>query len=364
MTQRQIATLETVTAAANAVLQAGGTPSIRNVTGLMRGGSPNHVGPLLKIWRSGQKPSHAAEIAVDHAVAEAIAAQLVRATSDATCNIQADFAIALDDNKLLAEVGRELEQRTTSLQTALDAASAQVQQLRGQLDERSRELQSVRDETAAAVVAAQAKATQERESAEGLRQELVRATLRLEALPRLESQVQDLDQRLAEASKSLAEAGQAAAVAAAKAAAESKRADEAAQREAVAGGQLDKLENELAEARQLERSLREQAQVAAAALATAEGKLAGAQAETSQLERALRDQAQETAAKLATAEGKLDGARGELLQLERTWREQMTMAVTALAKAESRLAAMEATEPSIAAPGVAASNLQTHARHA
>ena len=283
MTQKQFATLETVTAAANAIIQAGYKPSTRNVALLLGGGSPNTVTPLLRMWRSGQRPSHVAETAVDHAVAEAIAAQLVRATSDATSCIQADLATALDDNKLLAEVGRELEQRTTSLQTALDAAAAQVQQLHGQLDERSRELLSVRDETAAAVVAAQAKAEQERESAEGLRQELVRATLRLEALPRLESQVQDLDQRLAEASKSLAEAGQAAAVAAAKAAAESKRADEAAQREAVAGGQLDKLENALAEARQLERSLREQAQVSAAALATAEGKVAGAHAETSQL---------------------------------------------------------------------------------
>lgn len=363
MNQRQVATIETVTAAATAILQAGGTPSIRNVTSMMGGGSPNHVGPLLRVWRSGQRPAHAAEITVDHAVAEAIAAQLVRATSAATSDSQAEFATALDDNKLLAELGRALEQRVASLQIDLNAMSAQVQQLHGQLVERSRELVSVRDETSAAVVSAQSKAQQERESADNLRQDLGRATVKLESVPRLESQVQDLDRRLAEASKSLAEACQAAAVAAAKGSAESKRADEAAQREAVAGGQLDKLENALAEARHLERSLREQAQIAAAALATAEGKLAGAHAETKQIERAWRDQAQVTATALATAEAKVEGSRGEVLQLERTWRDQVKEAVTALAKAESRLAAMEATEPATASSSVAASDLTIHTRH-
>ncbi len=344
MNQRQIANIETVGAAATGILQAGGKPSIRNVIDLMGGGSPNHVGPLLKLWRSRQRPAHAAEITVDHAVAEAIAAQLVRATSAAALDTQTELATALDDNKLLAEVGRELEQRVASLQADLNASDAQVQHLGGQLVERSRELLTVRDETSAALTSAQGKAQAERETAESLRQDLARATLRLEALPRLESQLEDLDRRLSAASNSQAEAAQAAAVATATATAESKRADDAAQREVLAGGQLDKLGKALEDARQLERSMREQAQLAAAALATAEGKLAGAHAETRQMERTWRDQLQVMATALATAEGKLESARGEVLQLERTWREQVNAEVTALAKAEGRLAAMETAE--------------------
>ncbi len=79
MNKRQVPTFETVAAAATAILQAGRTPSIRNVIRLLPSGSPNHVGPLLKLWRSGQRPAHAFETPVDHAVAEANAARLVRA---------------------------------------------------------------------------------------------------------------------------------------------------------------------------------------------------------------------------------------------------------------------------------------------
>lgn len=166
------------------------------------------------------------------------------------------------------EVGRELEQRVASLQADLNASDAQVHHLGGQLVERSRELITVRDETSAALTSAQGKAQAERETAESLRQDLARATLRLEALPRLESQLEDLDRRLSAASNSQAEAAQAAAVATATATAESKRADDAAQREVLAGGQLDKLGKALEDARQLERSMREQAQIAAAASQT------------------------------------------------------------------------------------------------
>lgn len=268
------ATIENVAFAANSIMAAGGRPSIRSVTSVLNGGSPNDIGPLLKKFFAGQQLVPGAASKLDQQFSQAIAEQLARVATEAAEDAKAEAAVTLDDNLLLAEVGQALEERASNLQLALDAAAGRVQHLQGQLDERARELMLIRDEASAAVASAQFTARQERECAEGLRQDLVRATLRLEAVPRMDSQIQDLGQRLADANMSLAAACQSAAVAAAITAAESKRADEAAQREAVAGAQLDKFESALAEARQFERNLRDQAQLSATALAVAEGKLA------------------------------------------------------------------------------------------
>ncbi len=253
MASGKLATFENVAAAAQRIADAGQRPSVRTVIAEMGGGSPNSILPLLNEWKAGRPVVQAPEIAIDPMIAQIIARQITAASLTAAATAEAKAAEVQADADLIAEAGRAAEQLAERLQAELEIAQAQIQQQAGQLAERAAEVIKIRFDAAEHVAAADAKAASERQAAETVRQDLVRAQIRVEAVPRLETEVKDMSGKLETANQALSDARQAAAVATAKLEAEITRAKDAQAREALAREQVSRLEVDLAAVRTLER---------------------------------------------------------------------------------------------------------------
>lgn len=262
----------------------GDTLSLRRLAADMRA-SPNRIAPKLRRLREirdgktrlstdivpGPKPT---ALDLNPALIEAIRSHLTKSAREVSASLEAQLKAAEDNASLLVDCCQDLETQLTATQAELDLARGVARQQAGQLEERMRELDTVRQETSRAFAELKSTCDGERQVAEELRQQLVRATLRLEAVPRLEASVDEHRELLAKASDALAQARQEAAVAVAQAAAHQDRADEAAQREAALRRDNSEIQAELARAWEGERTLRIEVQQLARAAAIAEGRCA------------------------------------------------------------------------------------------
>lgn len=252
-----LVTFENVASAASAIHALGETPTVRSIQARLGGGSPNGITPLLKRWRESRPLVPPPLIVLDPRIHQEIANQIALASAQSAAAAQARAEQAEADNLLIAAAGQAAERLATKLQGELDAASDRIQQQRGQLGERAAEFEKMLSSTAAAVNAAEAKADHERKLAEEVRQELVRATLRVEAVPRLDAEIATLAAQLRAADAAVAQSQQAEAVAVSRSESAAIRADESVARERTASEHVARLEKDLHEQRQLERALRE-----------------------------------------------------------------------------------------------------------
>ncbi|MQT98134.1 DNA-binding protein [Pseudomonas helleri] len=228
-----LVTFESVAEAAQSLLDEGSKASVRAVIAKLGGGSPNAVLPLLNEWKAGRPRVTAADIALDPRIAGLIAEQISTASAQAAKTAEEKAADVLADAEAVAEAGRLAESKAAELELALDAAKAEIltksRALEDLATERTRDATDAQEK----ISTLQAQIAGERQRADLAVQTVAKDEVRLQAIPKLEAEVQrlahvdqkaavleaklidaqalieDLRQRLATSEKSAAEAREA-----------------------------------------------------------------------------------------------------------------------------------------------------------
>lgn len=206
-------TFEAVAAAAEALSDAGKKASVRNVKDALGGGSPNAILPHLQAWKAGRPGVRVADVALDGRIFTILSEQITTAVVDATKAAEARAGDLEADLEAVAEAGRLAETRAAELADDLAHCQADQQQQAGRLDALTAEMERLKLDAATTVAEARADAARERAAGEQVRQALVRAELRLEAVPGMESALVDLRGQLDNERTARVDAEKAAAVA-------------------------------------------------------------------------------------------------------------------------------------------------------
>ena len=174
---QKLVTYENVAIAAKALVDSGKLASVRAVIGMMGGGSPNAVLPLLNQWKESNPNDHKDELALDPGIGALISKQIKVACKQAVASTQAQLDELLADSVLLARAGEAADDLNAQLRAQLEQANAQIQHLTGRLSEQLVEIERAR-----------ALAVTERQATDALRMEMVRAKTLAEAVPKLEAE--------------------------------------------------------------------------------------------------------------------------------------------------------------------------------
>lgn len=207
MTREATITQEQVNAAADAIRAGGAKPTARAVREAVGSGSMATVLKLLQVWQGGQARVEDSPVVLPVGLQRALVEFIAQEVAGAKASLQSDLVVAQQANgDLIAE--SERQSSTIELQAeALESAQAEKAELVGRLAQVESEL---------------ARATEnvdgERQAAELARTELAKAQLRLDALPRIEAEVDRLRAELVTERTAKVAAEQAAAVANQKAA--------------------------------------------------------------------------------------------------------------------------------------------------
>jgi chromosome segregation ATPase len=202
-------------------------PSVRNIIARLGGGSPNTVLDYQKQWKAGRPTIKTGDIQLDPRINQIIAEQISKSILAASAAADADRAEAEENLETVSKNAKEAEARAASTEEALDAAIAQIQSLTGQLDQLRTAAMQAKEEAAIAISAAETRAASdvarisrdlatERAATEAARIALAKAELRLEAVPRIENDIERLRAELATERQRSSELDKLAAVAAAK----------------------------------------------------------------------------------------------------------------------------------------------------
>lgn len=192
-----------VAEAARRLVEAGQKPTLAAVLGLLGGGSQNLASRLLREWKERQPKIRAAEFQIDPRISELIVEQLSVVSKSAAAEAEARADEAEESLKLCEAEAEDLQGQVESLDAALARLQDQHQQQGGLVQALRGEIADVRTDAEKQVAAAKAEAERqvgearaelerERAAAMAANQELARATLRLEAMPRLEAEIERL----------------------------------------------------------------------------------------------------------------------------------------------------------------------------
>jgi chromosome segregation ATPase len=220
-------TFDQVAAVADAFEQRGERPTLRSVRAELGTGSMGTVQKHLNAWQGQRRQIVATTAILPAEIQRVILSEIEREIGAARTELEADLAAVKGDRDALADDNEaqagELEQQSAQL----DALEATTQQQTGRIAQMGADLAS----TAEAV-------ERERGVAEQARQSLAKAELRLEAMPRLETELERVRAAL-ETSAARAVAGeQLAAVTAAKLAGVETRLAESGEREKTLASRL------------------------------------------------------------------------------------------------------------------------------
>lgn len=240
------ATLESVIAAADAILASGGRVSVRNVMDRLGGGSPNSITAHLRTWRE-QKPliEQRKAIVIDERIAALIAEQVEKAATLARAEAEEERASAVADYELVASTGRDLERECEQLREQIAAATQRAQHDAGAIEQLRAEASTAKTEAAEAINKAQAEAQTERAKNDSLAQQLGAAQAELKLL---QARAAALETKLDEAQAEAGRAQRAAAVSDARLAEGEKREKDLAARLAAAEAQAKATAEQLAQA--------------------------------------------------------------------------------------------------------------------
>ena len=197
---------EAVALAANRIKADGGKPTNRTVRELLNHGSMATISKFLRMWKSGQiSHNQIGDDTLDPSIAYAISAYAAVKLQEATNHYLAQVTeLESDADMLIAECERYAEelvgktQQLSELDVRHTTLIGRVQQLESDATRSIAELSS------------------ERQSAESARVALAKAELRLEAVPRMESELDKVRADLLDARTQSALFSEAAAVAKAK----------------------------------------------------------------------------------------------------------------------------------------------------
>lgn len=193
-----------VHAAANAIRAEGGTPTLRAVRERLGAGSMGTVSKHLQRWKAGQERQTSTELALPPALQRSVLDFMATELAAARAPLEAELAeqqqtssdLAAENERQAATIDRQAAEMEF---LAADKAAAE-----GKAGQLAADLTSAKEESA-----------RERQAAELARTELAKALLRLEAMPRMESDLTAIRAELAQERKKRVEAEQQAAVLAA-----------------------------------------------------------------------------------------------------------------------------------------------------
>lgn len=280
-------TQEQVNAAAERLRAAGSKPTARGVREALGGGSMATVLKLLQAWQGAQVRAAEAPLVLPPGLQRALVDFMAQEVNDAKVELQADLSTAQQANSDLITENERQEATIDALAAAIDALQAEKAGLAGRLAQVESDLARSEDESVS-----------ERQAAEQARTELAKALLRLEAVPRIEADVERLRGELDRERTAKVAAEQMAAVALAKLDAMTERATKA---EVLA----EKIEKQAQQAAQDAISARAQLQAQRAALDAAARDLEGARA----LVKDVRAEAKKSSEEAAELRGQLAAAK-------------------------------------------------------
>lgn len=206
MAREATITFEQVATAADNLKAQGSKASARAVREVLGSGSMATVLKLLQQWQGGQvRQSDVIDDTIDPSVLRAISNQIATRVQEATADTTARLAdLQAEADAIIIENERQAVE--------LDVQSTELVTLHGQYAElagRAQQLESESARTAGELVA-------ERRATEVARVELAKAELRLEAVPKIETEIEKNRVELLHARTQSAELHEVAAVAAAK----------------------------------------------------------------------------------------------------------------------------------------------------
>lgn len=178
-------TQEQVSQVADAIQAGGSKPTARAIREQLGAGSMATVLKFLNVWQDKQIRPGDTPISLPQGLVKAIADFVSQEVSSAKAALQADLVIAQQANgDLIAECERQTG--TVEFQArSLESLQAERAELAGRIGQMESDLAMAKDEAAL-----------ERQAAETARTEMAKSLLRLEAMPRLEADIDRLQAEL------------------------------------------------------------------------------------------------------------------------------------------------------------------------
>lgn len=187
-----LVSFESVAAAAEALVKDGGKASVRAVIAELGGGSPNSVLPLLNEWKAGRVVVRATDLVLDPRFTALLAEQISKASDQAAKTAEDKAADIQADAEAVAEAGRAAEALAAELEKSLEQAQAMIVTKDRTLEaleiERARDQQTAQEK----ITTLLAQVDGERERADKAVQTVAKDEVRLQAIPKLEADVQRL----------------------------------------------------------------------------------------------------------------------------------------------------------------------------
>ena len=288
-------TYDQVAVVADTLAARGERPTLRGVRAELGTGSMGTIQKHLAQWQGSRRQIVTSAASLPTEIQRVILSEIERSISEARAELESDLAATKGDRDALAEDNEQQTEQIEQQAARLAEIEATGQQQAGRIGQLDADLLTARETT-----------ERERSIAEQARQALAKAELRLEALPKVEAEVDRLRQALEVERQARTVAEQSAAVLAEKLTGIERRVVDAEAREKTAVAKLAELEK--------------QSQLVAQELNTARLQVQTGQAALDAAAREL-DYARQAAVE-ARAEAKVSGElaaelRGKLAALER-----------------------------------------------
>ena len=288
-------TYDQVAVVADTLAALGERPTLRGVRAELGTGSMGTIQKHLAQWQGSRRQIVTSAASLPTEIQRVILSEIERSISEARAELESDLAATKGDRDALAEDNEQQTEQIEQQAARLAEIEATGQQQAGRIGQLDADLLTARETT-----------ERERSIAEQARQALAKAELRLEALPKVEAEVDRLRQALEVERQARTVAEQSAAVLAEKLTGIERRVVDAEAREKTAVAKLAELEK--------------QSQLVAQELNTARLQVQTGQAALDAAAREL-DYARQAAVE-ARAEAKVSGElaaelRGKLAALER-----------------------------------------------
>jgi len=178
-------TYEQVAAAADTISAEGGRPTLRSVRDRLGSGSLGTVQKLLAQWQASHTRSAEVSMALPPSVQRSILDFMAQEIAAQRADIEARLAEAQQAAADLAVENERQGAVIEGLEKAMDVERQEKSKISGQVTQLQADLDAVRAELA-----------RERQVAEAGRVELAKALLRLEAVPRMEAELERLREAL------------------------------------------------------------------------------------------------------------------------------------------------------------------------
>lgn len=199
---RQGISYEQVAHAAEALVAEQLKPTLTAVRERLGSGSMNTIHRHLSAWQGQQKPAARKLSDLNPRVLAALGNEISRAADDAVADAEASLAQVMSENAVLASTGEALEAERDALTQELQQVATERDKLAGKAAEQAAEIDRLNTE-----------AERERAELASVRRALAQVELRLEAVPHLERDLNELRAQLAAEQAARVAADRAAAVA-------------------------------------------------------------------------------------------------------------------------------------------------------